>query len=506
MVNISAMDEYRSGSVQHFLVKLMKILVSSQLCRRKYQRDRVVRGHIIIDIMKTTSIELIPKEQDHKQSSNDDKHREKSTARDSISRKAAPGRELYGKRSGRSPRRERSPKRFKSEPRGPRSNVKEKEEENSQTTTFVQPKTEFIINSSPVKDLTRPNIIMRKSSIYERVLQVGEGTYGKVYKAKNVDTGHMAALKRLRMESERDGMPITAIREIKLLQSLRHHSIVSLREMIIEEGYIYMAFEYLDHDLAGILAHPTLTLGHGQVKYLFKQMMEGLSYLHHKNILHRDIKGSNILVDNEGNIKLADFGLARKVNLENKDAHYTNRVITLWYRPPELLLGATMYCGAIDVWGMGCLLVELFNRKAIFQGRDEIEQLSCIYDIMGTPTTEEWPSMLELPWYQMLLPSEPKPSRFMQEFSSVLVTGSAADLASKLLALNPNKRATSDEALTHAYFSEDPAPEKLDLKGIGEWHDFEAKKRRRKEREEKKRREVEEKMRDEIIKSNAYFL
>jgi CTD kinase subunit alpha len=335
-------------------------------------------------------------------------------------------------------------------------------------------------------------VVMRTSPVYKRLAQVGEGTYGKVYKARNLETGSIAALKRLRMESERDGMPITAIREIKLLQSLRHTNIVSLREMMIEEGNVYMVFEYMDHDLAGILLHPHLRLSAGNVKFLFRQMMDGLAYLHHKGILHRDIKGSNILLDGRGNLKLADFGLARTIDLSNPDAHYTNRVITLWYRPPELLLGATVYSAAIDVWGLGCLLVELFTKHAIFQGQDEISQLAAIYDVMGTPTVDTWPSIHLLPWYQILASKIIKPQMLKEKFRYLELSPACMDLAEKLLQLNPDTRITAQEALEHSYFTESPSPEPLNLTNIGEWHDFEAKKRRRKQREERKRLEQEQ--------------
>lgn len=331
-------------------------------------------------------------------------------------------------------------------------------------------------------------ITMRTSTVYERVLQVGEGTYGKVYKARNVDTNVTAALKRLRMESEREGMPITAVREIKLLQSLRHSNIVSLREMMIEEGNIYMVFEYLDHDLAGLMSHPDLKMSQSHIKFIFKQMMEGLAYLHHKAILHRDIKGSNILLDNRGQVKIADFGLARSIDMSNPDAHYTNRVITLWYRPPELLLGATKYSSAIDVWSMGCLLIEMFRRKALFPGTDEISQLASIYSIMGTPTRNSWPEAHNLPWFQILYSNELYPNVFCETVQPLGITANCFDLAEKLLSLNPRSRLSAQQALAHPYFTEEPAPQELEIGDIGEWHDYEAKKRRRKEREEQRRK------------------
>ena len=243
-------------------------------------------------------------------------------------------------------------------------------------------------------------------NVYERVLQVGEGTYGKVYKAKHKITGEFVAMKKLRLESEKEGFPITAVREIKLLQSFDHENVVGLVEMMIESNQIYMVFDYLDHDLTGLLTHPELKLEECHRKYIFKQLMEGLNYLHKKRIIHRDIKGSNILLDNIGRLKIADFGLARPMKVVNGDEKpdYTNRVITIWYRPPELLLGSTDYGREVDVWGVGCLLIELYSKMAAFRGMDEISQLCKIFNIMGTPTLEDWPEIDRLPWFEMLKP------------------------------------------------------------------------------------------------------
>lgn len=322
------------------------------------------------------------------------------------------------------------------------------------------------------------------NSVYNRISQIGEGTYGKVYKAINTQNNRMSALKRLRMESERDGFPITAMREIKLLQSLRHPNIVSLVEMMVEKGQVYMVFEYLDHDLAGILSHPQLSFTQGNIKYLFKQMVEGLAYLHHRGILHRDIKGSNILLSNTGLVKIADFGLARSVDLLNPDALYTNRVITLWYRPPELLLGATKYNGAVDMWGLGCILAEFFIRKALFPGHDEIGQIRSIYSLMGTPLENGWPEANELPWYQLIPPREPRKSQFISKYGD-RIPKQAVVLILKLLTLNPVSRYTAEEALRDDYFIQEPMPQRpAQLESLTEeWHDFEAKQRRRRGKE-----------------------
>ena len=182
-------------------------------------------------------------------------------------------------------------------------------------------------------------------------------------------------------------------------------------------AFIYMVFEYLDHDLAGILTHPHFTFRPEHIKELLRQMLEGLHYLHHRGILHRDIKGSNILLSAEGLLKLADFGLARLYHKHRANLDYTNRVITLWYRPPELLLGATAYGPAVDIWSIGCILLEMVTKKAIFPGIDEIDQLVRIWKIMGTPTTETWPKVTELPWWELVKPQTFSSNRFHEDFS-----------------------------------------------------------------------------------------
>lgn len=327
--------------------------------------------------------------------------------------------------------------------------------------------------------------ITRGSEVYQRIQQVGEGTYGKVYKAKNSITNEYVALKKLRLESEREGFPITAMREIKLLQSFDHRNIVGLLEMMIEHNQVYMTLDYLDHDLAGILTHPDLKLEESHRKFLFKQLMEGINYLHGKRVIHRDIKGSNILLDNNGVLKIADFGLARTMKILNtgETPDYTNRVITIWYRPPELLLGATDYGREVDIWGVGCLLVELYSKVATFQGTEEVSQLYKIFDLMGTPTIASWPLIENLPWFEMLKPKINKNSRFEKEYKQMM-SPQSFDLAEKLLTLNPATRLTAEQALQHPYFTEDPQPAPIEfLKTVkGEWHEFETKKRRRQER------------------------
>lgn len=321
-------------------------------------------------------------------------------------------------------------------------------------------------------------------SVYERIGQVGEGTYGKVYKACHKHTGEFVALKRIRMEQERDGFPITSMREIKLLQRLKHPGVVNLLEMMIEKSSVYMVFEYMDHDLTGVLANPNVTFEAPHIKDLAAQLFDGLAYLHHRGVLHRDIKGSNILLNNAGELKLADFGLARFYQRSRINADYTNRVITLWFRPPELLLGATAYDSAVDIWSAGCILLELFTKATIFPGRDEINQLETIYQVMGSPTPESWPGVLLLPWYE-LIKFQTFPENFDALYEAVLPPA-ALDLSKQILSLDPSRRPLASEILQHAYFTTElPRAERRTLFDITESHEWDTKQRRRDERAKK---------------------
>lgn len=177
-----------------------------------------------------------------------------------------------------------------------------------------------------------------------------------------------------------------------------------------------MVLEYMDHDLTGLLFHPEIAFSAAHLKSLCHQMLDGLAYLHAHSILHRDMKGSNILLNARGELKLADFGLARIYD-RRRAADYTNRVITLWYRPVELLLGETVYGPAVDLWSAGCIMLELFTTKPVFQGQDEIHQLEVIYGMLGTPEEEDWPELKELPWYELVKPAQTLPSKFRSTFA-----------------------------------------------------------------------------------------
>jgi CTD kinase subunit alpha len=286
---------------------------------------------------------------------------------------------------------------------------------------------------------------------------VGSGTYGKVYKGKQIYSSRLVALKKIRMEGERDGFPVTAMREIKLLQSLRHDNIVALEEVMVERNDCFMVFEYLSHDLTGLLNHPSFKLDAAQKKHLAKQLFEGLDYLHTRGVLHRDIKAANILVSSDGVLKLADFGLAR-FYAKHHHVDYTNRVITIWYRSPELLLGETQYNAAVDVWSAACVMVEIFTRHAIFPGDGtEINQLDKIYAVLGTPNKVDWPDLVKMEWFELLRPGYRKPNVFAEKYKE-RVPPAAFELLAAMFQYDPAKRPTAAEVLNHAYFTTEQPP------------------------------------------------
>ncbi|OAA75539.1 protein kinase [Akanthomyces lecanii RCEF 1005] len=336
-----------------------------------------------------------------------------------------------------------------------------------------------------------PNLVASESVFFRKPGNesvVGSGTYGKVFKGLNVYTKGQVALKRIRMEGERDGFPVTAVREIKLLQSLRHRNIVNLQEVMVEKNDCFMVFEYLSHDLTGLLNHPHFKLEPPQKKHLAKQLFEGLDYLHVRGVLHRDIKAANILVSSDGILKIADFGLAR-FYAKRHQLDYTNRVITIWYRSPELLLGETQYTAAVDMWSAACVMMEIFVQKPIFAGDGtEMSQLDKIYNVLGTPNRHEWPGLVDMAWFELLRPTAKRKNVFSDMFSAQL-TPAAYELMQLMFMYDPAKRPTAEEVLAHAYFTtEEPLPQQAtELANIGgDWHEFESK-ALRKENERRER-------------------
>ncbi|XP_062157483.1 cyclin-dependent kinase G-2 isoform X2 [Alnus glutinosa] len=232
---------------------------------------------------------------------------------------------------------------------------------------------------------------------FERLNRIDEGTYGVVYRAKDKKTEDIVALKKVKMEKEKEGFPLTSLREINILLSLHHPSIVDVKEVVVGSSLdsIFMVMEYMEHDLKGLMETMKQPFSQSEVKCLMLQLLEGVKYLHGNWVLHRDLKTSNLLMNNRGELKICDFGLARQYGSPLKP--YTHLVVTLWYRAPELLLGAKQYSTAIDMWSLGCIMAELLSKEPLFNGKTEFDQLDKIFRILGTPNEAIWPGFSKLP-------------------------------------------------------------------------------------------------------------
>lgn len=203
-------------------------------------------------------------------------------------------------------------------------------------------------------------------SEFEKLNRIGEGTYGIVYRARDTKNDKVVALKKVRMEHEKDGLPVSGLREISVLLSCRHENIVHLREVVVGRSLesIFLAMEYCEQDLASLLDNMQAPFSESQVKCIVLQVLKGLRYLHHNFIVHRDLKVSNLLMTDKGCVKIADFGLARWFGLPLKPM--TPRVVTLWYRAPELLLQAKTQTTSVDMWAAGCILGIVFLHAFIY--------------------------------------------------------------------------------------------------------------------------------------------
>ncbi|EGC30115.1 hypothetical protein DICPUDRAFT_41903 [Dictyostelium purpureum] len=283
-------------------------------------------------------------------------------------------------------------------------------------------------------------------SRYQKLEKLGEGTYGKVYKAKEKATGRMVALKKIRLED--DGVPSTALREISLLKEVPHPNVVSLFDVLHCQNRLYLVFEYLDQDLKKYM-DSVPTLSPPLIKSYLYQLLKGLAFSHSHRILHRDLKPQNLLIDRQGALKLADFGLARAVSIPVRV--YTHEIVTLWYRAPEVLLGSKSYSVPVDMWSVGCIFGEMLNKKPLFSGDCEIDQIFRIFRVLGTPDETIWPGVTKLPEYVSTFPNWPG-----QPFPKIFPRSDplAIDLISQMLQYEPSKRISAKMALQHPYFND----------------------------------------------------
>lgn len=338
-------------------------------------------------------------------------------------------------------------------------------------------------------------MVLRDVHVYARKHQLGQGTFGSVFMGADKATGEVVALKRINTEQEENGFPITAIREVKILKALNHENVIKLKEIVTskEQGSIpnkvFLVFEYMEYDLTGILETSEIRLSQDHIKSWAHQLLKGVHYMHVNSILHRDLKSSNLLIDKNGVLKIADWGLARSWN--NKMRHLTNGVITLWYRPTELLLGAKEYSTKIDMWSVGCILAEMFRRSGLLRGGTEAHQLQLIFDVVGHPSEEEWPKIHHMcPLWKTYEPrsNERKQSNLKQVLRSRLpksqsswMTNAAMELISNLLTHNPEKRWDALTAIGADYFYENPivkTADKLHMRlAVDSVHEWSARKK-----------------------------
>ncbi|CAI2376954.1 unnamed protein product [Moneuplotes crassus] len=295
---------------------------------------------------------------------------------------------------------------------------------------------------------------MDKLSKYEIEGKCGEGTYGVVQRARNKDSDELVALKYIKLESEDEGIPSTAIREIALLKELQHPNIVSLQDIVLESSQLILIFEFLEQDLYNIIkANDFQGLEIPIVKSYLRQMLEGVAHCHSKKVLHRDLKPQNLLVSKDGCLKLADFGLARAFGIPVKN--YTHEVVTLWYRPPDILFGSKTYSTHIDMWSVGCIFAEMVSGHPMFKGEDEKDQLDKIFKIKGTPDPDKWTGMHELPLYDGMKDELPQyDPKDISEFVPTL-DETGLDLLEQMLQCDPMCRITAADALDHPFLAEE---------------------------------------------------
>ncbi|KAM1035369.1 hypothetical protein ACFX13_039351 [Malus domestica] len=294
----------------------------------------------------------------------------------------------------------------------------------------------------------------RRANTFEKLAKIGQGTYSNVYKARDLISGKIVALKKVRFDNlEPESVKFMA-REINVLRKLDHPNVIKLEGLVTSRMScsLYLVFEYMEHDLSGLAATSGVKFTEPQVKCYMKQLLSGLEHCHNHGVLHRDIKGSNLLIDDEGILKIADFGLATFFDPEKRQS-MTSRVVTLWYRPPELLLGATFYGVGVDLWSAGCILAELLSGKPVMPGRTEVEQLHKIFKLCGSPSEEYW-KKYKLPNATLFKPQQPYKRCVGETFKDF--PPSSLPLVESLLSLDPDGRGTATAALNSEFFTTEP--------------------------------------------------
>ncbi|OQD71759.1 hypothetical protein PENPOL_c001G10022 [Penicillium polonicum] len=285
---------------------------------------------------------------------------------------------------------------------------------------------------------------------FQKLEKLGEGAYATVYKGRNNQTNELVALKEIHLDLE-EGTPSTAMREISLMKELRHENILALYDVLYTGDKLIMVSEYMQKDLKRFMDdHGALDLP--TVKFFAQEMMQGIAYCHDKGILHRDLKPQNLLVGWDGRLKLADFGLATTFNLPV--GTFSDDVCTLWYRPPEVLLGSCSYTASLDIWSAGCIIAEMYTSYPFFPGDDDDDQLFRIFQILGTPSEDTWPGVSQLPEYNPLFPMY-TPVDLRRLIIGVDYFG--FNLLERMLQLQPELRLSAADTLCHPWFVNFPS-------------------------------------------------
>lgn len=270
-----------------------------------------------------------------------------------------------------------------------------------------------------------------------------------------MDTDRIVAVKKIKIgsrEEAEDGINRTALREIKLLHELSHENVIGLLDVFGHKSNVSLVFDFMDTDLENIIRDTKIVLTPANVKAYLLMTLQGLEYLHLNYMLHRDLKPNNLLVNSQGVLKIGDFGLAKFFGSPGR--LNTHQVVTRWYRCPELLFGARQYGTGVDIWAVGCILAELLLRVPFLPGDSDLDQITRIFQTLGTPTEEQWPGMKTLPDYMQFkfFPAIPMQHIFTAASDDLIA------LMEKLMAMNPLSRCNCTEALKMAYFSSKPAP------------------------------------------------
>ncbi|EGI57797.1 PREDICTED: cyclin-dependent kinase 20 [Acromyrmex echinatior] len=285
--------------------------------------------------------------------------------------------------------------------------------------------------------------------------QIGEGAQGLVLKAHDSSRDQEVALKKILIKKIEGGLPTSIIREVKSLQRLKHPYIVELLDAFPNGLDFIMVFEYMPTGLWEVLRDFEISLTLAQIKTYMKMLLEGIAYVHSKNIMHRDLKPANLLISEKGILKIADFGLSRLM-WKDGTKPYSHQVATRWYRAPELLYGARYYTSAIDIWSIGCIFGEMLNTSPLFPGETDIEQLAIVLKYLGSPTSESWPELTSLPDYNKIT----FPYHKSTSWENIIQDAQpeAIDLIRQILIYNSSKRLTAEQALCHTYFYSKPYP------------------------------------------------